>query len=385
MNINNKTKYFIAGFFLIALIGLPVILSFTQKKQELRSRASASTSLYFTPSASASSPLVANVGDTFSFDIMLNPGTNLPSVLKLDIQYDPTKLQAGPTSFLANSEAFPVTLEGPVASDGSIKISLSIGSDSTKAIQTITKVGKITLFALNPTGGTPTPITFGTNTLALSVGSTDYANENVLSTTDSAYVLIQNPVTDTPTPAPTGQTSFNISTYLHGIGSSGDNSNPTDSRLSNKAPQHLQRNASVYIYNAQNQLISTSSGIINYASESGNFLGKIDVNSIIPQGVYTVKIKSSNHLMRLVAGIQAINPDQINTLPAVTLTAGDIVEDNMLNILDYNLLINCYSDLQPAKACTDTEKVSSDINDDNAVNQVDYNLFLREISVQSGY
>lgn len=383
MNYNNKIKYIIAGFFVIALVGIPVLVSITQKRQELRSRATASTTLYFTPTASASSPLQAKVGDSLVFDIMLDPGTNLPSVVKLEIQFDPAKLQASPTSFLANLEAFPTTLEGPRLENGSLSVSLSTGSDTTRAIQSITKVGTLTLTALSPTGDIPTAITYGANTLALSIASTDRANENILSTAIPAYVQIPDLITPTPS-ASASATFLSLTAYLHGIGGSGDNTNPNDSRLSNKSPQHLQKSATVYIFDNQNLLISSNSGSLTYAPANGNFIGNINIGSNVPQGQYTIKIQTSAHLLRLVPGIQTIMPQQTNAIPAVSLIAGDVNNDNMLNILDYNMIINCYSDLLPAKACTDANKILTDLNDDNAVNQVDYNLFLREISVQGG-
>lgn len=89
--------------------------------------------------------------------------------------------------------------------------------------------------------------------------------------------------------------------------------------------------------------------------------------------------------MRLLPGIQSINAGQNNKLSDAILVAGDVVSDNKLNILDYNILIGCYSDLAPATACNDIQKKnSSDLNDDGAVNQFDYNLFIREIATQPG-
>ncbi len=71
-------------------------------------------------------------------------------------------------------------------------------------------------------------------------------------------------------------------------------------------------------------------------------------------------------------------------MPTVTMVAGDVNGDNSLNILDYNLLVGCYSDLLPAISCTQATKVKTDLNDNGDVNQFDYNLFLREITVQTG-
>jgi len=383
----NRMKYVILGIALIAIIGLPATILFVRNQQEIRSRAAPSTTLYFLPSTSEDSPQQAQVGQTLNFDLMIDPGSNLPSVVKLNLNYDPTKIEIAQTGFLTNLSAFTTTLEGPFLNEtnGTLNISLSIGADTTKAIQEVTKVGTLTVKTLSPTNGTPTQISFGNSTLVLSVASTDYSTENILSASNPAFIEILAPPTPTPTPTPAA-TTFNITAYLHGIGNSGDNSNPNDYRLSNKSPQHLEREATLYIYDNQNQLVSTGSGKITYDPDpnSGNYKGLISVNSTLTPGQYIFKAQTSSHLRRQIPGIQTISPNQENTLPAITFIAGDINNDNILNILDYNILIGCYSDLLPPKSCTETNKTLADLNDDGFVNQVDYNLFLREISTQIG-
>jgi hypothetical protein len=374
----NKKKYLIPAFLVIALVGLPVVLSINRQTQDSRSRASASTTLYFTPASAVSSPIQTDPNQTITLDIWINPGSNLVSVVMLDLNFDPSKFQVQPTGFLPNYAALPTTLEGPVHGNGTLKISLSIGSDTTKSISTITKVGTLTLTALPTLDDNPSIISFGQESFVLSVGSEDSANENVLAITEPAIIRIQTPPTPTPNP-----TRLSITTFLHGIGASGDNANPNDGRLSNKSPLHLQRTATAYVYNSQNQLIASDSGIVIYDQTDGNFKGNINLIQPITNGVYTVKIDLPGHLRRLIPGIQTLSSTS-NILPPITLITGDVIDDNSLNILDYNIIVNCYSDLLPPKACNDTNKALADINDDGPVNQVDYNLFLREITVQNG-
>ncbi len=170
------------------------------------------------------------------------------------------------------------------------------------------------------------------------------------------------------------------------IGKCGDNANPTGNNLSNKSPLHKTRDVTVYVYDAMNQLTATSAGTITYASASGNFTGTVNLGNAIATttGAYTVLLKENTHLRKLVAGIQQLRPSQDNVMSPISLVAGDVNNDNSLNILDYNLLIGCYSDLLPAVSCTAPYKILTDINDDGAVNQFDYNLILREITVQNG-
>jgi Dockerin type I domain len=431
-----QRQFLMLGSLLLVLVAIPATIFLAQQTQENRSRAAASTTLYFAPSATASNAVQANVGDTKSFDVMINPGSNLPSVVKLVMQYDTTKFQAGATPFVVNSAAFPTTIEGPVVVNGQVLISVSIGSDPTKAVKTVTKIGTLTLTAIAPTATAPTTLTFGSNSQVLSIAQADQSNENVLSTTTPTYVSIlssaiptttstptvtptnapttvtptvQPTATKAPTPTPTimattiptstsiptqvatisptinpSSTVLSFSVLLHGIGNSGDNANPTASDLSNKSPLHPQRTVLVSLYNDQNQLTATKSGVITYNPTNGNYTGSVDFGNTVPDGDYIVKIKDDTHLQRIVPGINHITPQQNNLMPGVTLVAGDINNDNAVNILDYNLLIGCYSDLLPAISCTDANTVLADLNDDGHVNQTDYNFFLREITVQSG-
>ena len=182
----------------------------------------------------------------------------------------------------------------------------------------------------------------------------------------------------------TSNATLSLNVFLHGIGSSGDNANPTANSLSNKTPLTPERKATVSLFDVNNNLISTGSGHISYNSTSGNFIGDVTTTSPVPAGKYQIKINSDYHLTRLVDGIQTITAGQKNAVPAVQLVAGDANNDNRLDIRDYNLLLDCYSDLSPAADCTAEKKITTDSNDDGNVNQFDYNLFLREISTQPG-
>jgi hypothetical protein len=407
MNIKNQKLLILSGLFLL-LIALPAVMFVASKPQESRSRATASTTMYLTPAAASNTPLIKNVGDTISYDVMINPGNNLPTIVKMELDYDATLLQS--VSFVPNTVAFPTIIEGPIYNNGSILMAMSIGSDSTKAIQTTTKVGSVT-FTAKAVTTSPTIIGFGPKTSILSAAATDQANENVLSNNTPSYLTINNPAvntitvtpiptatpTATPTPTPTLTpipTSFGptatpsaktmaLTIFLHSIGNSGDNVNPNQFSFSNKNPLHPTVPIDVFIYNTLNQLTASATGTITYASTSGNYLGTVDFPNQVPDGLFTVKVRTPGHLRKLISGIQVFHAGQ-NDLPSVALVAGDVNGDNIINILDYNMIINCYSDLQAAASCTNSIKTLTDLNDDNAVDQIDYNLFLREISVQNG-
>lgn len=204
MNLSGK-KILLLGFIVVLLVAIPLTLYLLQKQQETRSRAEKSTNLSFVPDSSQTAPIQKAVGDTFSLDVSVNPGQNIVSFVKLEIQYDPDKIATDSSNaFQPNSAAFPTVLEGPIYSPGKIQVTLSVGSDPTKALQAVTKAATFNFKAVGPTdAGTPTLITYGTQTQVLSIGSSDQASEDVLSSATPATVVITGSGGPTPSAGPT--------------------------------------------------------------------------------------------------------------------------------------------------------------------------------------
>lgn len=217
-------KILVIAIVVLLLIGIPVTIYLLQQQQEVRSRAQAATTLGFTPTSTASVPIQAKVNDVVDLKLSINPSSNLVSFVRLEIQYDSTKLATasgtgGTDAFEPNKVAFPTVNEGPVYQDGKILVTLSVGSDPTKAIQTVTDIGTIHFRALAGTD-TPTQVIYGTQSQVLSIGSTDQASENVLSSSTPAVIAIVTPttvetptpeITETPTDTPTPTTAANQS------------------------------------------------------------------------------------------------------------------------------------------------------------------------------
>lgn len=186
------------------------------------------------------------------------------------------------------------------------------------------------------------------------------------------------PIPPTPTSVPVGNTTFSFNILLHGIGQGGDSANPAGG--GNPNPLHPQRELTVEVLNDQNQLVLTKKGIISFGSTAGNFTGTIDMGTTLTSGTYTIKVKANQFLRRIIPGMQNITAGALNQLAQATLINGDIDNSNSLSILDYNILIGCYSDFLLPVSCTPENKIRADIDDDGAVNQYDYNLFLRELN-----
>ncbi len=183
-------------------------------------------------------------------------------------------------------------------------------------------------------------------------------------------------------PTTSGDTKISLTLFLHGIGKGGDNVSGRGS--GNSVPLHTSRTVTVALYNNTNNLVVSKQGSVLYNATSGAYGGVISLGFIAP-GLYTGKLSVPNYLTRAIPGIISLQAGGTFSLEPQDFIAGDSNSDNKISILDYNIIIDCFSDLSPAKNCADTNKKSSaDLTDDGKVNQNDYNLFLREISVQVG-
>ncbi|MGH7203021.1 MAG: dockerin type I domain-containing protein [Candidatus Levyibacteriota bacterium] len=187
--------------------------------------------------------------------------------------------------------------------------------------------------------------------------------------------------TATPAPASYGNTQAKLFVFLHGLGLAGDNVNP--SAQGNMSPLHPQRTVDVQIFNSSNALVSDTQTTLSFNSSDGNFTGQANLGTLA-SGLYNIKIKTDQYLRGLVPGIQTLSVGQTNSIAPIKLVVGDVNGDNQINILDYNILIGCYSDLEPAQSCTNSNKLLTDLNDDGNVNQYDYNLFIRELTNLNG-
>ena len=126
----------------------------------------------------------------------------------------------------------------------------------------------------------------------------------------------------------------------------------------------------------------TKEGTLTYDNASGSFNGVVSLGTDIASGNYVIRVKSDGYLRKQLPGIQTISSSLI-TAPDISLIAGDTNGDNAVNALDYNRLLECFSDIL-SRSCDDATKQMTDFNDDGKVNQFDYNLLLREVSVQNG-
>lgn len=189
-----KHRYFKVSAIVTLVIMLPLFLLSSQQKQEQRSLADNATTLSFSPSGSKNKPVTKNINDQFTLDVVINPGNNLVSLLKLDINYDPSVIELSPENpMIINKDVFPEVLEGPVYSDGRVQVVLSVGFNQTKAVSTQSTVA--TLNFISKSLSRRTTVNFGDNLSAFSVGAGDASGENIIGTATPAYIRINGVTT----------------------------------------------------------------------------------------------------------------------------------------------------------------------------------------------
>lgn len=202
----------------------------------------------------------------------------------------------------------------------------------------------------------------------------------------------QTPVsgTQTPTPTPLGS-QLNLSFSIPSIGSGGGNMNPI----------HKTRILTVYLYasnvNSLNPSVAPLYVVQGQATYDDNLYSptytsfsnpSFSLGAAVQPGNYQLAISSEYTLKTLVK----TNPTDVggtiislsnfaNSAPIVvphqSLIPGDIVspvQNNTLNINDFNAFVNCFGATQNTLLCPNYE--AADLDDNGVVNGIDYNYLL---------
>ena len=147
--------------------------------------------------------------------------------------------------------------------------------------------------------------------------------------------------------------------------------------VDNNAPKHPRRTVFVAVLNSTKQVVATKTATATYSSANGDFAATVDLGSAWKAGNYFVTLRLPNSLIQTMgrySGSQFHIASGMETfLPRTPLFIGDINGDNTMNVLDYNILLNCWNNT----GCSPSQHVASDLNDDGIVDQVDYNIWLR--------
>ncbi|MBI2443243.1 MAG: carboxypeptidase regulatory-like domain-containing protein [Candidatus Levybacteria bacterium] len=143
---------------------------------------------------------------------------------------------------------------------------------------------------------------------------------------------------------------------------------------------------SVFAAGNPDEPIAQGESVLTFDGEKGQYVTEVELESKLPPDEYTVLVKVDKHLSERVPEIIIIEDDEdtdVEIAHDLRLIAGDVDNDDELSILDFNVLSDCYSDVNPARECTQEQKLQADLNSDGEVNQYDYNLFLRGVRERS--
>ena len=182
----------------------------------------------------------------------------------------------------------------------------------------------------------------------------------------------------TPTPIPQGSTVIPVELRLHGLGKGGDSVSPTSEY---GIPNTKTRSAIImFADTTTNTQQGISSAELTYSEARGIFTGPIVPPTTLAGGTYNVTVTIAGYLSSQILAF-AVGE---NGLLITSLVTGDIDQNGVMNIGDYNILIGCYSSSAefPPKNCTPENKTKADLTDDGNVNQYDLNLWLREFSIK---
>jgi len=170
-------------------------------------------------------------------------------------------------------------------------------------------------------------------------------------------------LTATSAPDPS-ETRTNVSFSAAGLGNNtalGQNPNPI-------RPQFLQ----MQVLDQNDQVVKE--GIIPLstaflgAQPTGNtgFQQLLSLGNNLTAGNYKTRVRLDNTLWKTID--TNLTPGTTTTLPQLKLTSGDINQDNIINLLDYNLIMKCLQ----TKKCSNS--LQADLNLDGILDEIDLNL-----------
>lgn len=158
---------------------------------------------------------------------------------------------------------------------------------------------------------------------------------------------------------------------------------PEHTAKSNPKPKHPQRNITIQLFSATDQKGFEAKGQAVFDEKTTIFLAHVLLPKTITTGDYIVKITMKSYLRKQLTGVIHITVGQVNqVISPVTLVAGDIDGDNVLDVLDYNILVSCFGERADTASCL--LKDQADLNDDGVIDGIDYNIMLRNFLSREG-
>lgn len=361
----SSSKYLFSGLALLLLVvGVAGSVYLSGQNSDNRQHAASSSpcTVYTQQNSCASSPdgPVSKTNETYIIDKCIN-GTA--------VSYSCFDTNVG--QYYTQTDYCTAAPLGPITATGHVFLVRKIGS-------TFSCVADCTLSPSTPhcptiPVATPTPTPSICDTpISCPQPRPGCQYENQTSCTCGNLVCLT--ITPTPTPLP-DHAYINLQISLPGIAAT--------TSAGNTNPLHPTRLVTLSLLqpNTSSSSAVSQKGNIFFNTVSGLFEGGISIGPLIP-GNYLAKIFLDQYLQYLPENIITIASSSagylISTTPlkTVQLVSGDLNNDNVIDLLDYNILLGCFGkDITNNPSCRE-----ADLDDNGVVDGIDYNIFLRSLA-----
>lgn len=169
---------------------------------------------------------------------------------------------------------------------------------------------------------------------------------------------------------PAGGASLRIAVTLPAIG--------TAFNSDNKNPVRTQRPAQIQLVGAANSAPINASGTLTF--NGSEYAGYVIIPNVAP-GNYQIKVRLDGTLYKVIPGVFNLSDKQSVNTPTVKLVTGDFNQDQVLDLLDYNIMLAC---VQKKPACSQAMQILSDLNSDGKITEADYSIFIRQFDIREG-
>lgn len=210
---------------------------------------------------------------------------------------------------------------------------------------------------------------------------TDNATDNTDSGDDTELPDEEELASEDPGNLGKKETRLAFTIFLHGIGKGGDSSGPN--AAGNQNPRSTTIPVVIDVLRNANLKIEKKVTVdATYDPAIGGYTVTRDFKGL-PEGRYRFRVKAKKFLEEITLEAEETKHDKKTDVPAIYLEAGDMNDDSHRNILDWSILIGCYSDFAPPDDCDAQRKIQADLTNDLQVNAEDLSLYLREIADES--
>lgn len=362
----NFTQRFALTSLVVFLLVTPVIVYLALSPTNPFSRAGSGAPVSGTggdefPATLSLRPDIINVAPNQSFkvDVMLDTGSNSVTAAEIVLTYDSTLLHTEETGVTVG-DFLPVILEEPTVPDvataqdasssadssPSATISFAVGSKTETPVSGYGKIATIKFGTLSQEGNTALSLADGSQVAAI------YKQVNVASSFYPAKVNITKEASEV--------SNLILNLKFEGIASG------SATERGRKIPVEV-RFESALADSGQPIDASTTSGAVS--NGDGTYTARLTA----PIGTYNIFVNTPSRLKKKI-GFIGFSSGKTVTVPRdgyLELTAGDIVDNNVIDIFDYNIIVQDFGSKMPIKGSP------ADLDFDWDVDIFDYNLVVQ--------